>query len=193
MALEIRIDTNAANAAVADLRKNLTALGGDTKLSAEEIQKLEERLRKQMGADAAEAALKKLQQQTGANTEEFKRLAAQLGASQEQIDKLTKTQKDYAKSQQDATQSAGGFKDMLSKIGGVVPGIYGAIAGLASVYISFDFLKEASQKASDFEVAIADIGKVGTESLEQVRERVLSLDPSFATGTEFGKTYYQAI
>ena len=65
MALEIRIDTNAANAAVAELRKNITALGGDTKLSAAEIQKLEERLRKQMGADAATDALRKLQQQTG--------------------------------------------------------------------------------------------------------------------------------
>ena len=79
--LQVDILTAQARLATNRLRKDLKDLGLETKLSEKETKRLEQRLKKKMGADKAAVAMNRLAKSTGISRREVDLLKRKLGAT----------------------------------------------------------------------------------------------------------------
>ena len=83
---------------------------------------------------------------------------------------------------ENAVKAMGG---LILKVGGLVL----AATGLAG---AFSF-KKAIEESGEFETALVDVAKVSSESLAEVRKKILDLPPELGSATNLMKGYYQTI
>jgi len=139
--LKIKIDTNSAQRASAELRKQLKALGAEAGDNEKEFKKLEKRLHEKLGADKAEKAVKDLEKSLG----------------------LTK--RETAKLRKEAGMTKSSFASMVT--GGLSPATL-AMAGLTAAFAGFTTAAVLATKSGmEFEQSMKTVGAVSRASAGQ--------------------------
>lgn len=148
---------------------SLKSLGQAAGMTDKEIASLEDRMRRGMAADAASRSLEQLRRTAGLTTQEYRRLADQMGVSTRETDRATSS-----------------FGSLAKKV-----------AVVTAAYVSFRAVSGAvSSSFADFreyESALTDMAKVTDQSLADIDAAIKAMPRDLGDPTSLVKGYYQTI
>ncbi|UJX40390.1 phage tail tape measure protein [Desulfovibrio sp. JY] len=148
---------------------SLKSLGQAAGMTDKEIASLEDRMRKGMAADAASRSLEQLRRTAGLTTQEYKRMAVQLGVTTKASDK------------------AGLSLSTLAKRAGA------AAAAYLSIRESLRVTGDAFSQFANYQADLTDMGKVTTESLDAIDAKMKAMPRALGDSDALVKGYYQTI
>ena len=86
----------------------------------------------------------------------------------------------------------GAFTKVIAKAGMLTAKVAGLGLALAGAVAGFT-LKKSIGEFANFESALVDMSKVTDESLDQIKQKIMSLPPELGSATDMVKGYYQVI